>query len=102
MFWSLFIFRGHLTREPASVFCTMSRVTYFTLRAHTRTGVSHSQHRKTRERLWKNAGEWIGRVEITTEEIPGCVGSMHGYILTILQALEGEPMSSGFSTDGSL
>ena len=37
----LFIFRGHSTWEPAS-----SRVTYFILRAHTGTGVSHSQHRK--------------------------------------------------------
>ena len=41
MFLSLFIFRGHSTREPAS-----SRVTYFILRAYTGTGVSHSQRRK--------------------------------------------------------
>ena len=56
MFWRIFIFRGHLTCEPATVVCddeqgdlfysagtqhmnlqqlcvTMSRVTYFTLRA---------------------------------------------------------------------
>ena len=37
MFWSLFIFREHSTREPAS-----STVTYFILRAYTGTGVSHS------------------------------------------------------------
>ena len=35
--WSVFIFREHSTREPAS-----SRVTYFILRACTGTGVSHS------------------------------------------------------------
>ena len=40
-FFSLFIFRGHSTREPAS-----SRVTYFILRAYTGTSVSQSQHRK--------------------------------------------------------
>ncbi|WP_419635634.1 hypothetical protein, partial [Thiolapillus sp.] len=39
--FSLFIFRGHSTREPAS-----NRVTYFILRAYTGSGVSHSQHRK--------------------------------------------------------
>ena len=33
--------------------------------------VSHSQHRKNRERFWKNAGEWTERVEISKEEIPG-------------------------------
>ena len=30
----------------------------------------------------KNAGEWIGRVEISKEEIPGSKRSMYGYILT--------------------
>ena len=44
---------------------TMSRVTYFILRAHAGTGVSHSQHRK---KLWrsfgKNAGEWTGRMPL--------------------------------------
>ena len=47
-FWGLFIFREHSTREPAS-----SRVTYFILRAYTKTGVSHSNNGKTRERFWK-------------------------------------------------
>ena len=50
----------------------MSRVTYFTLRAHTETGVCHSRHRKNPgEVLEKNAGEWTGRIEISKEEIPG-------------------------------
>ena len=44
--------------------------------------VSYSQHRKNRERFWKNAGEWTRRVEISKEEIPGSERSMYGYILT--------------------
>ena len=30
----------------------------------------------------KNAGEWIGRVEISKEEISGSERSMYGFILT--------------------
>ena len=37
---------------------------------------------KNRERFWKNAGEWTGRVEISKEEIPGGKLSMYGYMLT--------------------
>ena len=77
-FISLFIFRGHSTREPAS-----NRVTYFILRAYTGTGVNHSQHRKKIKRgFGKNAGEWTGRIEIRKEEIPGSKCSMYGYMLT--------------------
>ena len=76
-FYSLFIFRGHSAREPAT-----SRVTYFTLRAYTGAGVCDSQHRKNRERFGKNAGEWTGRVEMSKEEIPGSKRSLYGYILT--------------------
>ena len=54
--FSLFIFRVHSTREPAS-----SRVTYFILQAYTGTGGSHSQHReKNRERFWKKC-RWMDR-----------------------------------------
>ena len=45
-FFSLFIFRGHSTREPAC-----NRMTYFILRAYTGTGVSQSQHRKKQQQL---------------------------------------------------
>ena len=77
MFLSLFIFRGHSTRELAS-----SRVNYFILQAYKGTGVSHSQRRKKIGRgFGKNAGEWTGRVEISKEEIPGSKGSMYAYIL---------------------
>ena len=44
--------------------------------------VSHSQHRKNRERFGKNAGEWTGRVEISKEELPGSKRNMYGYTLT--------------------
>ena len=44
---------------------------------------------KNRERFWKNAGEWTGRVEISREEILGSKRSMYGYILTYSR-LKGE------------
>ena len=55
MFWSLFTFLGHSTREPAS-----SRVTYFILRVYTGTDVSHSQHRKKSGEVWKKC-RWMDR-----------------------------------------
>ena len=69
-FFSLFIFRGHSTREAAP-----GRVTYFILRAYTGT-------KKIERDFWKNASEWTGRLEISKEEIPGSKRSMYGYILT--------------------
>ena len=72
--FSLFIFHGQTTWEPAS-----SRETNFILQAYTGTGVSHGQHRKKSGRGFGiNAGEWTGRVERSKEEIPvsepgGCV-----------------------------
>ena len=75
MFWSLF--RGHSTQEPAS-----NRVTYFILPAFTGTGVSHSQHRKNSGEVWKNAGEWTVRVEVSEEEIPRSKRSMYSSVMT--------------------
>ena len=44
--------------------------------------------------VWKkNAGEWTGRVEISTEEIPVSKSNMYG---------KGERLSSVFSPDGTL
>ena len=61
----------------------MSRVTYFLLRVHTGTRVSHSQHRlKPGRDFENNVSEWTGRVEISKEEIPNRRRSIHGYILT--------------------
>ena len=56
MFLSLFIFRGHSTRESAS-----SRVTYFILRAYTGTGVSQSEHRK-------KSGEVLEKMQVNGPE----------------------------------
>ena len=68
-FFSLFICRGHSTREPAS-----SRVTLF---------YAAGQHRKKIGRgFGKNASEWTEKVEINKEELPGSKRSMYGYILT--------------------
>ena len=58
---------------------TMSRVTYFFLRAHTGTVLATINAGKTREGFGKNAGKWTGRIEISKEEIPG---NMSGYIRT--------------------
>ena len=52
-----------------------------------------------RREFGKNAGEWIGRIEISKEEIPGSKCSMYGYT-DLLHALEGERLSSVFSPDG--
>ena len=74
---SPFILRGHSTREPAS-----SRVTYFILWAYTATILVTANTGEIGRGFGKNAGEWIGRVEISKEEIPGSKRSMYGYIPT--------------------
>ena len=57
MSWSLFIFRGHSTQEPAA-----SRVTCFILRAYIGSSVSHNEHRK-------NSGEVLEKMQVNgTEE----------------------------------
>ena len=76
MFWSLFIFRGHSTRERTSIICDDEHGDHFILRAHTGTGVSHRQHRNF---FCENADEWTGMLEIGEEETPGSRRSMHGY-----------------------
>ena len=53
---SLFIFRGHSTREHASC-----KVTYFILRAYTGSGVSHSEHRK-------KSGEVLEKMQVNGPE----------------------------------
>ena len=53
-FFSLFIFHGHSTREPAS-----SRLTYFILRAYTGTSDSQSQHRKKIGRGFGKKCRWM-------------------------------------------
>ena len=70
-----------LSFEKRSMF-SMSRATYFSLRDHTGTDVSHSNTGKARERFWKNAGDGTCRVESSQEEIPGSRRSMHGNMRT--------------------
>ena len=82
---SLFIFRRYSTREPTSVVCNDEQVTYFILRAHTGTSVSHSQHRKTSGEVLEEKKKQVNGaegLEISKEEIPGSKRSMRGYILT--------------------
>ena len=82
-FFSLFIFRGHSTREPAS-----GRVTYFILQAYTGTTCKpQPTQEKSGEVLGKNGAEWTGRIEISKEEIPGSKRSVYCHNYTdLLQA----------------
>ena len=85
MLLSLFIFRGHLTRELASIVCDVEQGELLWI--HTGICVGYSQHRlgrgfATTTTTTKNEGEWPGKVEISKEEIPGSRRSMFGYILT--------------------
>ena len=58
MFWNLFILRGHSAQVPASILSvTISRVTYFIMRAHTGTDVGRSQYRK-------NSGEDLEKMQV--------------------------------------
>ena len=76
-FFSLLIFRGHSTRNvhPAGRPILFCRPTQEPVLATANAG-------KNRERFWKNAVEWTGRVEISKDKIPGSRRSMYGYILT--------------------
>ena len=77
-------------------------MTYFILWVSTGTGVNHKlAQEKLRSGFGKNAGEWTGRVEISKEEMPGSKCSMYGYT-DLLKAFKGKPLSSVFSTDGTL
>ena len=90
--------RGNLNQLSV----TMGRMTCFILRPTQEPVLATSNTGKTRERFWKNAGVWTRGVEISKKEIPGSMRSMHGYILTCSRLKRGGPLSSGFSTDGSL
>ena len=80
----------------------MSIVTYFILRAYTRTSASHNNIGITLEKFWKNVGVWTRAVEISKEEIPVSKCSVYCFILTHSRLLKGEPLSSAFSTNGTL
>ena len=94
MFWRLFIFCEHSTREPAS-----SRMTYFIMGAYAGTGFPQLTRKKLERGFGeKNADEWTRRLDISKEDIPGSKRSM----LDRLQDLKGEPLSYVFSSDGTL
>ena len=81
IFLSLFIFRGHSTREPAS-----SRVTYFILLAYTGT---MCQPQPTQEKL----GNILEKMQVNGPD--GCKKEMYVWLYTDLrQALWGERLSS--------
>ena len=96
MFLSLFIFRGHSTREPASVGgLALRRFSpkwyrrgirqgdlFYSAGLHRNHVLAKANTEETGRGFGKNAGEWTGRVEISKEEIPGSKCSMYGYILT--------------------
>ena len=68
--------------NPHQLFVIMSRMTYFIMRADTRTGVSHSQHRKNSGEVLEKC-RWIDwKRRINQEEMPGSRRSIHGYMLT--------------------
>ena len=77
--FSLFIFREHSTRDPAS-----GMVTYFTYSAglHRNHVLATASTGEIGRGFGKNVGEWTGRVEVSKEEIPCSKRSMYGYILT--------------------
>ena len=93
MFWRLFIFCEHSTREPAS-----SRMTYFIVGAYAGTGFPQLAREKLVRGFGKNADKWTRRLDISKEDIPGSKHSM----LDRLQDLKGEPLSYVFSSDGTL
>ena len=72
MFLSRFIFRRHSTREPAS-----GRVTFFySAGLHRNHVIATANTGKIGIGFGKNAGEWIGMVEISKEEFYGSKFSM--------------------------
>ena len=77
-FFSLFIFRGHSTREPASSKSDL----FYSAGLHRNHVLATANTGKIRRGLEKNSDEWTGRVEISKEEISGGKRSMFGYILT--------------------
>ena len=53
-----YLYAGTKHRNLHQLSGTMSRVTYFILRAHTGTGFNHSQHRK-------NSGEVLEKLQVS-------------------------------------
>ena len=73
MFCSLSVFRGHSTQEPASVVWNEEQGDLVYSASPLQEPVLDAANtEKTRVRFWrKNAGGWIGRVDISKEEVSG-------------------------------
>ena len=104
MFWSLFIFRGHSTREPASVVCNEEHAgwpilfcgpTQEPVLATANTG-------KTRKRFWKKC-RWMDRKGRNKQGRNPWQKTSQVWLYTdLFQALKGERLRSVFSPDGTL
>ena len=62
-FYSLFIFLGHSTREPAS-----SKVTYFILRGPTQEPVLAAANTGKQQTKQTNSGEVLGKMQVNGPE----------------------------------
>ena len=95
-FLTIFIFRGHSARVPAS-----GRVTVLFCGPTQEPCVSHSQHEKIGRGFGKNAGEWTGWEKQARGKFLAVSVACIGYA-ELLQAFKGERLSSVFSQDGTL
>ena len=94
LFTSLFIFRGHNTRI-CKLSVTMSSVTWFILRVHTGSCISHNNTGRVLERFWiKTKVNGPGRCKFARKKSLA--------VDDPFQVLKGEPPCFAFSTDGSL
>ena len=73
MFWSLFIFRGHSIREPASIIFDNEQGDLLYSAGGHRHPPQLTQDKLTRC-FGKNEGEWTGNVEISSRKISLAVG----------------------------
>ena len=78
IFFSLFIFHGHSTREP----CLWQGDLFYSAGLQRNHVLVKANTGKIGRGFGKNAGEWTGRIETGKEKIPGSKRSMYDYILT--------------------
>ena len=71
----------HIPRAPNTGTCIQQGGLFYSAGLHRIHVLATAKHRRNRERFWKNAGEWTGRVEISKEEIPGSKRSVYGYMM---------------------
>ena len=102
MFWSLFILRGHLTREPASIVCDNQQGDLFHFAVpHRRLRQQQLTREKLGRGLGKNEGERTGKVEINPTKKALALDKAYWLYSHLLRTIKEEPSSSGFSTERS-